>query len=490
MPRRSPLSRFALGYGVFACVTLVLLVLLASFNFRRLLDQEVQTAMQGYNLQLKNHVASNLHAHALHVQDLRLGLAGLLAQGADPRIIRSYLSASEKNISDIALIYCTSNQKVAEGGFVYMSQDWASARRVLEIDNTRRPWFVSAKKAQGQVSFSAPYLDALSGRQVIDISANIYDTLGHDIGVLSVMLRVSDLSRMLGSEGEVPSEQAFLVDSAGRFVTHPDDAYIGFDLFKEMGLEHYRSSMLQEKPFAHLGDETYIYSTPILKTQDGPWYLVAVAPARSLTAIARAQLVGEFWQPALLAALVFLLLLFGFGRLFLLELQDKRRIERMGVTDPLTGISNRKNFLERFKLEWRRMAREKEPLGFLLIDIDRFKNFNAEHGHLQGDNLLVDFAQILKKQVRRPPDLVARLTGEEFGVLLPNTSAEGTRWIAEEIRAKIETALPITVSIGVAHCFPEHKSLSDTFFTAAEENLYQEKGVVQPKNQQPNQHPN
>ncbi|MDR3342998.1 MAG: diguanylate cyclase [Treponema sp.] len=163
-------------------------------------------------------------------------------------------------------------------------------------------------------------------------------------------------------------------------------------------------------------------------------------------------------------------------------LQQMRIIERYGLTDPLTDIANRRNFDERIDMEWRRAIREKKPVSFLMIDIDKFKHYNDTYGHPQGDTLLKTVAKIFVAIARRPADLPARLGGEEFGILLPSTGAEAAFLVAESIRAAVESLrvptadrsemTTVTVSIGVATALPAKNDLVKDFISRADKNLY------------------
>jgi diguanylate cyclase (GGDEF)-like protein len=159
-----------------------------------------------------------------------------------------------------------------------------------------------------------------------------------------------------------------------------------------------------------------------------------------------------------------------------------RMIERLGLVDPLTNIPNRRCFDDRIGIEWRRAAREEKPIAFLMMDVDQFKNYNDTWGHPQGDALLKAIARIFTSAARRPGDLAARIGGEEFGVLLPDTELEAALLIAEEIRGRVEklrvptadgkTETRITISIGVDSLVPAKDMLIADFVSAADRRLY------------------
>jgi diguanylate cyclase (GGDEF)-like protein len=128
------------------------------------------------------------------------------------------------------------------------------------------------------------------------------------------------------------------------------------------------------------------------------------------------------------------------------------RIERLvaelrlaAATDPLTGLLNRRAFAERFGLELARARRTGEPVAALQIDIDHFKQINDRHGHVAGDNALVELARALTQELREV-DTVARIGGDEFAVLLPATEKAAAAATAERLVARAG----VTISIGAA----------------------------------------
>lgn len=156
-------------------------------------------------------------------------------------------------------------------------------------------------------------------------------------------------------------------------------------------------------------------------------------------------------------------------------------ISRLSCTDQLTCIPNRRGFDTQIEREWGRTMRENLPLSILLIDIDRFKEYNDAYGHQQGDEALQTVAEKLAESLGRASDLAARWGGEEFAVLLPNTDLTGALRVAEQLRAIIEqTPIPLvsgeltwtTVSIGVNSVLPAHDSLIEDFVAKADKALY------------------
>ena len=137
-----------------------------------------------------------------------------------------------------------------------------------------------------------------------------------------------------------------------------------------------------------------------------------------------------------------------------MALRDKAgEYEQLSITDPLTGLLNRRYIEERLTEEINRSDRSGAPLTFMMLDVDEFKSYNDRYGHPAGDEALVLIGQILSQNLRGA-DVAARYGGEEFSVLLPETSVDEAESIAERIRRHVEdTKFPkrkVTVSIGIA----------------------------------------
>lgn len=129
------------------------------------------------------------------------------------------------------------------------------------------------------------------------------------------------------------------------------------------------------------------------------------------------------------------------------------RTQELAITDSLTGLFNRRTMYQQMEREIQRSRRFLHPLSLMMIDIDGFKRYNDEHGHLAGDEGLVRLSALIKSNVR-DVDLSYRFGGEEFIVLIPETTLEGAVRFAERLRQLIQEALSFTVSIGVAQYTP------------------------------------
>ncbi|MCA9774563.1 MAG: diguanylate cyclase, partial [Myxococcales bacterium] len=141
-----------------------------------------------------------------------------------------------------------------------------------------------------------------------------------------------------------------------------------------------------------------------------------------------------------------------------MELEDRnQKLELLTKTDELTGIANARHFRERLRHEVSRGQRYGHPLSLLLIDLDKFKNLNDSQGHQRGDEMLRTVAQLFRREMREA-DLIARYGGDEFVVLLPDTSLGQAEVVADKLRADLVRVMeqpnfcevPISISVGVA----------------------------------------
>lgn len=171
------------------------------------------------------------------------------------------------------------------------------------------------------------------------------------------------------------------------------------------------------------------------------------------------------------------------------ELLDLKQIncylENLSTIDGLTGIPNRRSFDQFIDRSWKYSIREQQHLSLIMVDIDSFKAFNDNYGHLEGDDCLVLVAKTLLSCIRRPIDLIARYGGEEFIAVLPDTDKQGALLVAERMRKGIEQlALPheyseiaafVTISIGVASIIPQPADSIVDFIKTVDEAMYQAK---------------
>jgi diguanylate cyclase (GGDEF)-like protein len=156
-------------------------------------------------------------------------------------------------------------------------------------------------------------------------------------------------------------------------------------------------------------------------------------------------------------------------------------LQKLAITDGLTKLHNSRSFYSQIEVEVDRFNRYKHPLSLLLLDIDHFKHYNDTFGHLEGDKVLVRISQIIRSCLRKL-DTAYRYGGEEFTVILPETTCEEARTVAERIRQAVkaekfdpetENDITITISIGVTQYSPEEEL--SAFIQRADKAMYSSK---------------
>lgn len=173
---------------------------------------------------------------------------------------------------------------------------------------------------------------------------------------------------------------------------------------------------------------------------------------------------------------------------FVFDVTERKRLEQdlhaLAYHDPLTNAHNRRSFMEALQQELQRVQRTGAPAGLLMLDIDHFKQVNDQWGHEVGDRVLQHLVALLQSHLRRI-DVLGRLGGEEFAILLPATDLQGARELAERLRGVVEQSpvvmgvtdgpvLPYTISVGVA-CMVPGRSSFQQWLRLADQAMYRAK---------------
>src|SRR5258706_8882052 len=188
------------------------------------------------------------------------------------------------------------------------------------------------------------------------------------------------------------------------------------------------------------------------------------------------ELVGR--QVSLNTALMDVLSSSGLLRVpILIEYDELKRLELNAVTDPLTGLYNRRLFAETFEKELNRARRYGQPLGLVTLDLHRFKEVNDKHGHPRGDDVLRAAVSALKRALRTS-DSAFRIGGDEFALLLPQTDSPQALALCrrvETVFAEMLQPLQLSVTVGMDHgvaIFPQDAEQADQLVRVADERLY------------------
>ncbi len=169
--------------------------------------------------------------------------------------------------------------------------------------------------------------------------------------------------------------------------------------------------------------------------------------------------------------------------ILLLRLRTEQKLKTLSITDALTGLANRRHFIELLESNWQKALQSRTPMGVAIVDIDYFKQYNDHYGHTGGDNCLRKVATTLSESIRQGMDMVSRYGGEEFAIILPGANNNAAYSIAERARACIaELNVPheaingiVTVSIGVAATIPAKGITAQELIDQADDALYRAK---------------
>ncbi|WP_051356463.1 GGDEF domain-containing protein [Azorhizobium doebereinerae] len=277
-------------------------------------------------------------------------------------------------------------------------------------------------------------------------------------GVAVVFIRLSDFRDQFTNINIGAGNMIALVHESGHILTRKPSK----DGRGDFGIELPKADKAR---FAAASEGTFVATSPVdgrerlfvfQRVPDWPLDLVFGVPVSAVYGEWRHRMTLAGMGAALVCA-GFLFLGFRLRRERIRRVDAEAALEQLSVTDFLTGLANRRRFDEVLQREFRRALRTDAWLSVVIIDADRFKALNDRHGHSAGDETLKRIAAAITQNVRRVTDLAARLGGEEFAIVLPDTSAAAAFEIVERIRLAMEASVrhefgppSTTLSAGIA----------------------------------------
>ena len=358
----------------------------------------------------------------------------------------------------------------------------ATARTPARGTKSRQRFCSDARVDPGQ-SLHIQYMPpdrSVSARSVVLMSRTVGSPEGHLLGGAMVVVDLEYAQRWIAAIEVEPDDVLALVDSEGTLLARnpPLPEAIG----------QHTSPPPTEPPFSEVkGTATFTTTSPI----DGRERIFGLSrmerfPFIVIVGFDRARVLSGWLHRAWQFGAGYIVL----SALALMALRVQRATRRqreemrlLANTDTLTGIANRRHFVDVADREFSRARRYGHPLSVLMLDIDRFKTINDRWGHPVGDRVIQELAR-LTQSVIRGQDLCGRLGGDEFALILPETDSAGAQLIAERLRTRAEatdtvsgddgTAVRFTVSIGIASLSPEDGSF-DALLQRADKELYQAK---------------
>jgi len=305
-------TSFAKSFTSVSLIMIVFITLSLSivffYNLRNIISNLTEINTKENISHSRDLVFSEINKQEAAIKLTAVGIVHFFEHGiVSLNAMSGFMAGIMENVPNSLCIYFTNNRKWNEpGGFAAFGDFWIPGD---DWDNTQRSWFMDAKKAQGNIAFSEPYVDADSNEIVITLSMNVYNSNGQDIGVAANDVEVYYLRDMLASLKNLPGQDVYIINQNGLFITHDDiNAIMEKDFFNESKLERYRNSVLGSEDYFTIDRNNILFSSAIPHTD---WILVTTIPtsvifAETNTLILRLIILSL----AMLAGVVFISVLF------------------------------------------------------------------------------------------------------------------------------------------------------------------------------------
>jgi methyl-accepting chemotaxis protein len=313
-PRKTSFARLFTAVSLLMILSItVSLSVVFFYNLRHIVTKLTELNTKASVARSQDMVLSIIKQHEDAVMESAAGIAHLFNQKTvSTESVAGYLRDIKAIVPNILDLYFTNNIMWNKpGGFASFAGGWVPDD---DWDNTQRDWFVDAKSAKGKIAFSEPYVDSETGDVIITLSMAVYNIEGADIGVVADDVAVNVLKDIIKGMRSFQGQEMYIINPEGLFITHDDiDAVMEKDLFKELGLERYRSSVLGSPEFFKIDSNIFIYSSAISHTG---WILVSTIPSSVIfgeinTLILRLTI----FSLAMLAVVVFILIFFVAGKI-------------------------------------------------------------------------------------------------------------------------------------------------------------------------------
>lgn len=481
--------RSAILFLMAVCLSLVAVAIWEGWNSRqyRLHDQEIAMSNLAQTLSSQAQASIKQADTVLFSLVDRLEIDGM---GRDqlPRL-RLLLNAQRNQLPQLHGLFIHDEK----GEWVASSSQFTPS----STNNSDREYFIFHRDHPERDPHIGPSIRSrTTGDWVMPVSRRINHPDGSFAGVVVATLYLDHFLKLynsidIGSNGVIN-----LISADARIVVRRpfNEAEINTSVAKAPLF----TQLLPKEPFGSAIVKSYV---------DGVERVVAFRrvdeyPLIIFAALNKEEVLASWRQESLLSAAIVALLMgilgvlgYRFIRLMkaqnhiqneLLGTQEKlievnRTLELLALEDALTGLANRRQFDLFLHAEMGRAKRSQGSLALLMIDVDHFKRFNDQYGHLTGDECLRTISAIIRANIKRPGDLAARYGGEEFAVVLPGTDCVGAFLVAEKIRRAVQQAGiehsksvegTVTVSLGVSACSPIVEDLPKALIGAADKALY------------------
>ncbi|MFP3153831.1 ATP-binding protein [Lachnospiraceae bacterium ZAX-1] len=260
--------------GVVTIVTVVISVVF-TLNMRGVSYHNIEDYTRERMERVKGAITGELGAYESLLKHTAVSVAAMKAQKDVPKDeMQQYLQTMKDTIPSVSYLYFSSNARWDEpGGYLVYNDGWIPEPR---WDNTKRPWFVAAKKADGKIAYADPFVEEAYGKLTIAISMIVYDSLGNDIGVISEEITIDSLGEIVNSN----DVKTFIVDQDGRYITHENTNMILTEsIFENNDVGQYQEQILSNQRWSNVDKNLYIVSALIPNTK---WALVSIVPVADI----------------------------------------------------------------------------------------------------------------------------------------------------------------------------------------------------------------
>jgi len=413
-------------------------------------------------------------------------------------VVRAYSHLIEKGIPDDRNITSEilgnyGRESFSDLYFGSASGKFISGKKIRPpagYDPRIRPWYISSVNSK-KTTISDVYLDMETGLLNISVSSPVYNRNGTLRGVLAADILLKTLEEKLKNIRINGQGYAMLIDRHGNALVHPDKSFAGRSLLEHPGLKDVIKVILEKKRGRVDYDPDHEMLAVFTPIESSGWVLGVILTKGEVYADLRSLAFKFSLIFSVSIIIVILTSIYFAGKLtyfmYLLEqtIESKTselkkkiaEVEYLSLTDPLTGISNRRKIESVLKSEIERTSRSGNSLSVIMIDIDHFKEFNDTLGHETGDKILKQFAETVNRSIRNI-DVAGRIGGEEFLIVCPETGVTGAIQVAEKLRSaveemEIESVHNITASFGCASLMPGENS--DKLISRSDKALYRAK---------------
>lgn len=475
--------------------------------FLTLVSLEIWNALKDRDLQLKettasvNNVAFALAQHANETfKEADIVLVGVLERlqhdGVSPATLKrthDILAMRVKELPQLNGIFVYDE----DGNWIVTSQE----KLETKFNNSDREYFQYHRDHTNLAPYiGSPVQSRSTGRWILTLSRRVSKPDGSFGGVALATLDLAYFQKFYDHFNIGESGAILLGQMNGKMLFRRPlrDDSIG-------------KSIINASVYRDFASKTFSGTALIKSAQDGVVRLNSYRrlddyPLFISVAMSRAEVLAEWRRDTYFRAMTVLVLMCGLaliGRKLVIQVKRReaaerhsrdarlkveglnRSLEQLAMQDGLTSLANRRHFDHTLATELAQSVRGQTPVSLLMLDVDQFKLYNDNYGHLKGDECLKQIAQVIRASLKRPSDLAARYGGEEFAVILPDCDAQGALLVAERIRLNVRQLeiahrssqkRVVTVSVGVStlEC-PSKMTLPSDLIEAADGALYESK---------------